>query len=192
MSKEVTTVKDLIATIAAARNELTPDGKPKSATANSKDEVRVAVAMLNDPSYVVDIYDKTGVCGQYSPYADTRDMLTSIIKNSMQVEEAEARKHSEAYQFTKATAQTMVNFSKEYINTYLQTERKLPLGGRATSNAALTIKHKEARDVAAPFSDDPKNPKMVHIPAYDTIKVSGSCPAHVKGIDSKDNDSVNE
>ena len=73
MSKETTTVKDLIANIAETRTQV---------SANSKDELRVAQAMLNDPTYKVDIYTNKGIVGQYCPYDEARRMCASIIKDA--------------------------------------------------------------------------------------------------------------
>ena len=178
MSKEFTTVAELIAEISATRTQT---------SANAKDETRVAMAMLNDPTYVVDIYNKDGISGQYSPFADTRSMVADIIKDTTKVSSNEAQELANNYQFSKSGAQTMVAFSKEYINTYLQTGRKLPLGCREKSNCALVKKEKEAKvsSFPVPTAIDGNGNKTYNTaasmtPAYDTIKVTGSCPAHLK------------
>ena len=178
MPKEFTTVAELINDIATTRTQT---------SANAKDETRVALAMLNDPTYVVDIYNKDGVSGQYSPFADIRSMVADIIKDTTKVSSNEAQELANNYQFSRRGAQTMVAFSKEYITTYLQTGRKLPLGCRARSNCALVKKEKEAKvnSFPVPTAVDGNGNKTYNTsasmtPAYDTIKVTGSCPAHLK------------
>ena len=174
MAKEVTTVKALIKEIAETRTQ---------SSANAKDEVRVAQAMLNDPSYKVDVYSKKGVIGQYCPYDESRAMCASIIKDTTKVSTKEAEELASCYQFSKNDAQTMINFGKEFINTYTQTGRKLPLGGRAKSNVALQLKQKEAKmssfpsvtvDAAGNKVYSTSQGKMV--PAHNTLKVSGGAP----------------
>lgn len=178
MAKEFT-VKDIIKNITETRTQ----------TSASKDaELRVAQAMLNDPTYVVDIYSKKGVIGQYSPYAETRDMVAEIVKDTAHISAKEADELSKKYVFTKSTAQTMINFSKEFINTYLECGRKLPLGARETSNCALIRKHREAKVNTFPVASSiDANGEKVYTtspgtvtPEYDTIRVIGSCPAYLK------------
>ena len=108
-------VKELISNIANNSTQV---------TSNAKDEIKVAQAMLNDPTYVVDIYSKDGVCDHYSPYEDTREMIGNILESTTKMSEEEAKEKSNNYKFDRSTASSMVNFSKEFVNTYLQTGRK--------------------------------------------------------------------
>ena len=178
MAKDIVTVRDLINDITSTRTQT---------SANSKDELRVAQAMLNDPTYVVDIYGKTGVTGQYSPYADTRMMVADMIKDTAKISMSEAQELANNYVFNKTSAQAMINFSKEFVNTYLETGRKLPLGCRERSNCSLLKKSKEAKvnSFPVPTAVDAEGNKVYNTsagmtPAYDTIKVFGTCPAHLK------------
>ena len=115
-------------------------------------------------------------------------MLADIIKDSTKVSLKEAEELSHNYQFTKNGAQTMVNFSKEFVNTYLHTGRKLPLGAREKSNCSLVKKIKEAKVSTFPVATaiDAEGNKVYTnsparmTPAYETIKVTGSCPAYLK------------
>lgn len=173
-----TTVRELIKNINDTRTQT---------SANTRDEVRVAQAMLNDKSYVVDIYDKNGVCGQYSPFEDTRNMVASIIKETTKVSDSEAKNLAENYKFGKNEAKAMVDFGKEYINTYIHTGRKLPLGTRELSSVSLVLNKKAAKvgSYPVPSGVDANGKKIYNttsgtIPAYETIKVSGSCPKHLK------------
>ena len=178
VTKDAMTVKDVIANIAETRTQT---------SANSKDENRVALAMLNDPTYVVDIYNKEGIVGQYSPYAETRDMISNIIKDTAKISEGEAKKLAENYQFDKKNSQAMINFGKEFVLTYLQTGRKLPMGCREKSNCSLIKITKDARTSSFPVPNgvDANGEKIYTTttgttPAYESIRVSGACPAHLK------------
>lgn len=172
----ITTVRELIKDIQEHRTQT---------SANAKDELRVAMAMLNDPTYVVDVYSKNGVVGQYCPYREVRDMCANIIKDTTKMSAKEATELAEGYQFDRAAAQTMINFSKEYVNTYVETGRKLPLGGRSKSNVQLAIKTKEAKLNSFPTAtsvDANGNKVYTHgigkmSPEHNTIKVyNGSLP----------------
>lgn len=156
-------------------------------SASRKDEVSVMKAMLNDKEYKVDIYGKDGVSGTYCPAEDAREMVAGIIQTAAKVPAAEAKELAANYEFKKSDAETSVNLSKEFVNTYLETGRKLPLGGRAKSNISLEGKHVEESTILCPtkigVGDDGKDMydrKPRTIAAHDSVKVYGSCPAWLK------------
>lgn len=153
-------------------------------SASQKDEVRVMQEMLNDKTYVVGEYSKDGKVGEYCPSADARKLVTSIVANGAKVPMAEAKAIGENYEFSRTDANTMVNLSKEFINTYVQTGRKLPLGGREKMNTSLALKSVETRRKTLPETPLTKASGKVNaeiiIPGYDTIKAQGGCPRWVK------------
>ena len=51
----------------------------KQRSASQKDEVRVMKAMLNDKDFKVGEYTKEGKVGEYSPYEDSRKMVSTIL-----------------------------------------------------------------------------------------------------------------
>ena len=63
----------------------------------------------------------------------------------------------------------MVDISKEFINTYIETGRKLPLGGRETSNVFLSKK-----EVKEGFATYPK--KVGIAPDGQPIYENGKAP----------------
>lgn len=144
-------------------------------TASRKDERSVMKAMLNDPNFKVGIYSKAGKGEDYSPYEDTRKTFANIIAATTKMPVSEARELANGYEVTKSDADTFVNVSKEFINTYMETGRKLPLGGRKRSNVTLIKKEVPKRKTRVPNQD-----KSVTIPAHDSIKVYGSCPSWMK------------
>ena len=110
---------------------------------SQKDEVRVMQAMLNDTSFKVGVYGKAGKEGKYCPAEDFKSMASSIVASATKISKKEADEIISTYEVSKTEAASMVNVSKQFINTYLETGRKLPLGGRETTNFALV-----AREVA--------------------------------------------
>lgn len=169
-----TNVKELVSNI---RENLNQKG------ASAKDEVRVMRAMLNDPAYKVGVYSKEGKTGEYSPYEDSRKIVTSVLTSGGKIPSAEAKEISEKFEFGKQDAAAFVNISKEFVNTYVETGRKLPLGARETMNVSLELKHVKEADKQYPIqganNTDGKR-GTVTIPAHDTLKVSGPCPSYLR------------
>lgn len=171
-------VKELIQEI---KKELT------QTSSSGKDEVKVMKAMLNDKEYSVGVYDNTGKVGEYCPREDAEALVSSVISSAAKISKDEADKLADNFEFKKADAQQFVNISKEFVNTYLQTGRKLPLGIRETSNVALSLKHEKETEKPCPRKIGvDENGKGIYksektkINAHDTIKVHSSCPQHLK------------
>lgn len=156
-------------------------------SSSRKDEIRVMKAMLNDPTYEVDEYGKEGVIGTYNPCKDFRSMCTSVISSTAKIPQAEAANMMESYEVKKSEAASIVNISKEFVNTFLHTGRKLPIGAREKSDVSLSLKTVAPStrlypkkvgvndDGAAVYS---KAPTVV--PAHEAIRVHAPCPSWVK------------
>lgn len=156
-------------------------------SSSNKDEKRVMQAMLSDPTYEVTVYGRDGAEGTYNPTKDFRGMCASIIANAAKVPVAEATQLMEDYTVRKSEAASMVNISKEFINTFLKTGRKLPLGAREKSDVSLSLKKVEASTRMYPqkvgVNDDgsdrySKTPTS--IPAHESVRVHAPCPTWVK------------
>lgn len=152
-----------------------------------KDEVRVMQSMLNDTDYKVGVYGSSGRVGEYCPAEDARTMIGSVIASTTKISKDEAAVLAQDHQFSKVECESFVNVSKEFINTYAATERKLPLGGRATSNVTLQGVHADATTTRYPKKvgvnedgSDKYESAVKSIPAHDKIKASASCPAWVR------------
>lgn len=156
-------------------------------SASQKDEVRVMQAMLNDRDYVVGVYGNSGKTGEYCPAADARAMISSVIQSTTKVSKDEAAALADAHDFSKQESTSMVGISKEFINTYANTTRKLPLGGRETSNVTLqgveveasTTRYPKKVGVNADGSDKYES-TVKDVPAHLKIKSSTPCPAWIK------------
>ena len=156
-------------------------------SSSNKDEIRVMQAMLNDKEYEVGVYTNTGLKETYNPAKDFRTMLSGIVSNTTKISKEESAALVDTYEVTKSDASTMVNVSKEFVNTYINTGRKLPFGGREKSNIAIS--GKEVKETIKTY------PKKVgvnedgsgryesgerRVPSHITAKVYGSCPDWVK------------
>ena len=156
-------------------------------SSSQKDEIRVMKAMLNDRDYKVDVYGKNGVESTYCPAEDARSVVASVIASATKISGPEAEVIANNYEFKKSEAASMINISKEFVNTYLQTGRKLPLGGREKSNVALAIKEVDEitrlypkktgvnSDGSGRYDKAPAK-----IKAHQSVRVYGPCPEWVK------------
>lgn len=155
-------------------------------SSSQKDEVTIMQAMLNDPSYKVGVYKKDGLDHEYCPAEEARAMVGRIISSTTKMSPVEAKALGSDYEFTKADASTMVGISKEFINTYIQTGRKLPLGGRENSDVSLEMKDVEAKMSGFPKKigvDASGKPiykiEQTEVPAHGGIKSSSPCPSWI-------------
>lgn len=156
-------------------------------SSSKKDEIRVMRAMLNDDSYEVSIYGKQGIEGSYCPAKEFKSMCSNIISGAAKIPKAEADVLVEKYECSKAEATSMINISKEFVNTYLQTGRKLHLGGREKSDVSLSLKKADEtvrsypqkvgvnEDGSAKYSKSPTK-----INAHESVRVHGPCPSWLR------------
>ena len=156
-------------------------------SSSRKDEVRVMQAMLSDPTYSVDEYGKDGVTGQYNPCKDFRAMAASVVSNVAKIPQSEAANLMNDYEVKKSEATSMVNISKEFINTFLHTGRKLTLGAREKSDVSLSLKTVAPSTRLYPQKvgvKDDGNPiyskAPTTVPAHEAIRVHAPCPPWVK------------
>ena len=152
--------------------------------ASHKDEVAVMQAMLSDPTYEVAVYKKDGPVGTYNPCKEFRGMCASIIESTTKIPAAEAQAVMENYSVKKSEADAMVGISKEFIHTYLATGRKLPLGGRETSDVSLSPKSIPESVRSCPRrvggAGDGYSRVPTTIPAHNAVRVHAPCPSWVK------------
>ena len=141
-------VKDLINEIKQER-ENTKNSNHYN-TRSIRDEVSVMKAILNDKEYEVSIYNNNGLVGTYNPSKSIRNMMGNIISETTGISKIESEMLMNNYEFNNSNAKDMINFSKEFINTYLKTGRKLPLGFREKSNISLVQKIIPEKTVYSP------------------------------------------
>ena len=149
-------------------------------SASQKDEVRVMKAMLNDPEYKVGIYDKNGHQGDMCPYEESRKLFASVIASCTKISNNEAQTLANSYEVTNNNAASMIAISKDFVNTYLQTDRKMPLGGRENMNASLMIKHVPEKEKGIPSQNKGEDRKLTKVPAHNGVKAVCPCPSWLK------------
>ena len=156
-------------------------------TASKKDEVRVMRAMMNDTKYKVGVYGNEGKKDEFNPSTVMREVCASVISGAAKIPANEANALLKDYEFKRADAERMVEFSKECVNTYLHTGRKLPLGGRKASNISLALKDVPAGERTYPkVVDIDKDgnkiyaPGKTYVPAYESVRVFAPAPVWKK------------
>lgn len=154
---------------------------------SQKDEVKVMRCMLNDKDYEVQVYNKNGVSGTLSPYRESRELISSVIANATKISTSEADQLAEQYEFNKSESINMINISKEFINTYLETGRKLSFGGREDSDISIAKKVVKETTRKCPHKigeDANGNAIYEHqetvIPAHNSLKVYSPFPEWCK------------
>lgn len=157
-------------------------------SSSQKDELRVMRTMINDRDYKVGVYGKEGKTGEYCPADDARALATSIVASTTKIPVGEAAKLAENHEFSKNEAALMIDISKEFVNTFLQTGRKLPLGGREKSNVSLAVKEVEATVRTYPKKVGVNNDGTsrfgkgeVSVNAHQSVRVFAPCPSWVDG-----------
>ena len=181
------TVEETIKAIQASRRMADEAGKRTYDTKSVKNETAVMTAMMNDGTYQVSTYAGGGYQGIYCPAASFRRVVSNALSASTGMTRLEADSLLAKHEFTSQDAREMVNFSKEFVLSYLKTGRKLPLGGRDNSNISLKIKEVPAGFVTYPVKigeDQHGHPicesKETFVGQYETIKVYGPCPSWKK------------
>lgn len=157
------------------------------ASSSISEENRVMCAFLNDTSYVVSVYGKDGKTGEFCPAKSFKNLIGGIISDVTKINKEEANALANKYNINRSEAQTMVDISKEFINSYLKTGHKLNLGCREKSNVSLIKKDIPASTRYFPKQtgvDDNGNAIYTkgetRVPAYESIKVISPCPKHIK------------
>lgn len=174
-------VQDLIKEIAGVT------GTSRTCTASRKDEVRIMKAMMNDKEYKVAVYDKNGQTGFICPSQELRDMCATVLSATTKISAAEAEQLMDNHEFKRSEAEHLIEFSKEFVHTYLHTGRKLPLGGREKSNVAFSLKSisEGYRTYPKCIGVDKDGNKQyaagkTHVNAYESVKVHAPAPAWVE------------
>ena len=114
--------------------------KPQKAV-NMKDELVVMKEMLNDHDFKASVYGKEGIEGYVCPAEDIDLVVSNVIAKTTGVNTQEAQKLAADYEYTNQDAQSMINVSKEFVNVYMDTGRKLSFGKREDSDISIIQKN---------------------------------------------------
>lgn len=159
----------------------------KTCTASKKDELRVMKSLMNDTSYNVDVYGSKGKESSFNPSTELRNVISSVMSSAAKISIAESKSLMKDYDFKRSEAEGLLTFSKEFVNTYLHSGRKLTLGGREKSNVSIALKEVPSGNRTYPkcVGFDKKGKKIyitgtTYIPGYESIKVFAPSPEWVK------------
>ena len=82
-------------------------------------------AFLNDTSYEVGIYDKTGKVGTVAPAKEFRSVISNAIVATTKISKEEADSLVAGYEAKKSDAESMLTVSNEFLNTNLQKKQMI-------------------------------------------------------------------
>ena len=161
----------------------------KNRNCSQEDEVKVMQAMLNDKDFKVDLYNRKGEVNEYCPAKEFKRMESSIIASALKISKDEAASLMDDYQVSKSEAEAMVNISKQFINTYVDTDRKMSLGSRTDRHLQIGKKVVPERSRPCPkkigVSEDGKSiyeSPIVTKPEHITLKVYALEPGGTEEI----------
>ena len=156
----------------------------KQKSASTKDEINIMKAMLNDTNYKVSTYNNSGVVSQHCPAEDFRNIVSEAIVSTTKISKAEADSLANNYEVKKTTAESMVSLSKDFMNTYLRTGRKINMGGTEKSNISLQLREIKESTKSFPKAigtDSAGNTIYERanklVPAHEGLKVTSPCPS---------------
>ena len=152
--------------------------KSNSSKVNKKQEIEVMAAMVNDYNYKPAILNKQNEVDGYICPAECMDKVATQIIKSAGIGATEAEGLAKQYEYTKNDASQLLDVSKEFVNCYMDTGRKLSLGKREKSDITLQQKINEECDkkfhkkVGEASDGSPVMEEFTkHIPEHKTIKV---------------------
>ena len=114
-------VKDLLEEIRNTRNNKTTKSY---ITKSQKEEIRVMKTLMNDTEYEVDVYSNNGEISKFNPSETLRETLSNIIHSTTHISKEESDILMKQYEFNNKEAENLLNISKEFIHTYLETGKK--------------------------------------------------------------------
>ena len=148
----------------------------KQKSANKIDEIRVMRAMLNDPDFQISIYDKNkGYIGSRCPHENATEFVANVCSAVTGIDNKSASELASNYEFTKKDAIFMLETSRDFTNTYLETGRKLPMIQNEKSQAELFVRPVEAKEKAVPGEN-----RTVKVAGFDKIICRSKNPKYNK------------
>lgn len=152
--------------------------KSNSSKVNKKQEIEVMTAMVNDYNYKPAILNKHNEVDGYICPAESMDKLATQIIKSAGIGGTEAEGLAKQYEYTKNDATQLLDVSKEFVNCYMDSGRKLSLGKREKADITLQQRINEECDkkfhkkVGEASDGSPVMEEFLkHIPKHKTIKV---------------------
>lgn len=148
----------------------------KQKSQNKTDEIIVAQTLLNDPDFQIGVYDKNkGLIGTRNVHNEAVTFITNVTSEITGLDKKSTEDLVKNYTFTKRDAQFLINTSKDFVQTYLQTGRKFNLVQSADSEANIVLKPAPAREKVVPTKD---GTKLVSTCAYNKVACKSGCPKY--------------
>lgn len=146
----------------------------KAKAASKVDEIRVMRGMLNDPDFSISIYDKNkGMIGSRCPREEAVKFAANVSSSITGLDIKSATEIANGYEFTKKDAIFLIDNAKDFVSTYLETGRKLPIVQSATTEASLIVRHVDEKTKPVPNGTG-----TTTIPAYDKVVSKSKCPKY--------------
>lgn len=153
----------------------------KQVAINKIDEVKVMKAMLNDSDFKVGVYNKrSGELEYHCPKDSINNMISSIIHNTTGLDNETCKEFANKYEYTSKDAQTIVDISKDFINTYTDTGRKINIVQDMKTEAYLYKKQIAESTKTVPDRLHGGEPRTIHTESYTKLVSSSKCPKYIK------------
>lgn len=163
---EVKTMNEVLKEIAEANSN----------KASDKTNAAIMRAMITDKDFNITVFDGKGNAKDtVNPHEKFTSICSEVLSQAGGVSKTEAAGLAEGYTPSPAVAANMVDISKAWLGTTLQSGTKVALWNTETSKCTLKMEHKEASTTKVPSTGEEKQ-----IPAFDKIKASSSCPSWLK------------
>ena len=150
----------------------------KQKSASRVDEIRVMKTMLNDKNFSVSIYDKNkGYIGQRSPREEAVKFVANVSAAVTGLDSKSAQGLAENYEFTKKDAIFLIENSRDFTQTYLQTGRKMPIVQGIDSEASIFCKPVQSKEKTVPAKDG-EGTKTTTVPSYTKVVCRSKSPKY--------------
>lgn len=134
---------------------------------NKADEVRVMKCMLNDPEYTVGVYEKkAGYVGERCPYKEARTFVKNMIMGATGLDGADSQHLADNYEFQKRDAVFLLDNMKDFVQTYMNTGRKLNIMQTGATEADIFTKAIPATEKSVPDKTHPGTTKKTITSPY--------------------------
>lgn len=148
----------------------------KQKSQNKGDEVAVAQALLNDPDFQVGIYDKNkGYIGTRNVHEEAVNFVAGITSDITGLDKKTAEELASNYTFTKKDANFIINTSRDFVQTYLNTGRKFNILQSENAEANIFLKPIPAKEKMVPTKE---GAKLVKTGAYNKVACKSGCPKY--------------
>lgn len=150
----------------------------KQKSQSISDELKVQQMLLNDPKYEVGIYDRNkGRIGSRNVHNEAVNFIADVSSAITGLDRKSAQDCAEKYHFTKKDANFFRNMSHDFIQTYLQTGRKLNVVQAEDSEASIFYRPVQAREKAVP---GPEGKKTTIVPGFQKVIAKSKAPKYMK------------